>query len=175
MGEMLRLARPGSKAAGVFAEGQGEKSWDIFMDQALGQAAAAQGAGMMGAPHPTLAQAARQLADALEAETALARNGALRDLMALAEAKRLAFACFREACATRSPGTPTSESERNALRAVLAAADESALVLDAVQATLGRFLDGVREAASTLADAGTYAPSGRPARHVLAVQIDASV
>ncbi len=43
MGEMLRLARPGSKAAGVFAEGQGEKSWDIFMDQALGQAAAAQG------------------------------------------------------------------------------------------------------------------------------------
>jgi Rod binding domain-containing protein len=43
MSEMLRLARPGSKAAGAFAEGQGEKSWQIFMDQALGQAAAAQG------------------------------------------------------------------------------------------------------------------------------------
>ncbi len=43
MGEMLRLARPGSKAAGEFAEGDGEKSWQIFMDQALGQAAAAQG------------------------------------------------------------------------------------------------------------------------------------
>jgi Rod binding domain-containing protein len=43
MGEMLRLARPGSKAAGDFAEGQGEKSWQIFMDQALGQEAAAHG------------------------------------------------------------------------------------------------------------------------------------
>ncbi len=43
MGEMLRLARPGSKATGVFTEGQGEKSWQVFMDQALGQAAAAQG------------------------------------------------------------------------------------------------------------------------------------
>jgi hypothetical protein len=130
---------------------------------------------MMREPPTALAQAARQLAAALDAETALARNGALRELMAVAEAKRLAFAGFREACAARAPGTPTSENERNAWRAVLAAADESALVLDAVQATLGRFLDGVREAASTLADAGTYAPSGRPARHVLAVHLDASV
>jgi len=130
---------------------------------------------MMREPRTALAQAARQLAAALDAETALARNGALRDLMVVAEAKRLAFASFREVCTARAPGTPTSENERNALRAVLAAADESALVLDAVQATLGRFLDGVREAASTLADAGTYAPSGRPARHVLAVHLDASV
>jgi hypothetical protein len=130
---------------------------------------------MMREPRSALAQAARRLAAALDAETALARNGALRELMAVAEAKQLAFTRFRDACATRAPGAPTSENERNALRAVLAAADESALVLDAVQVTLGRFLDGVREAASTLADAGTYAPSGRPARHVLAVHLDASV
>jgi Rod binding domain-containing protein len=43
LGEMLRLTRPESKAAGAFAEGQGEKSWQVFMDQALGQAATAHG------------------------------------------------------------------------------------------------------------------------------------
>lgn len=43
MGEMLRLARPGNKAAGVFSEGQAEKTWNVFMDQALGQAVVAQG------------------------------------------------------------------------------------------------------------------------------------
>ena len=40
MTEMLRLTRPPAKAAGVFAVGTGEKSWQILMDQALGQAAA---------------------------------------------------------------------------------------------------------------------------------------
>jgi len=97
-------------------------------------------------------------------------------LAAAAEAKREAFAEFQEACAAHPPGTPASEDDLAELRALLAAASESALVLDAVQATLGRFLDGVREAASTLADAGTYAPrSGRPARHIVAVHLDASV
>jgi len=43
MTEMLRLARPPAKAAGVFAPGHAEKSWQIFMDQALGEAAAAKG------------------------------------------------------------------------------------------------------------------------------------
>ena len=43
MSEMLRLARAPAKAAGSFAPGQGEKSWQIMMDQALGQAASAQG------------------------------------------------------------------------------------------------------------------------------------
>jgi Rod binding domain-containing protein len=41
LGEMLRLTRPESKTSGNFAEGQGEKSWQVFMNQALGQAAAA--------------------------------------------------------------------------------------------------------------------------------------
>ena len=41
LGEMLRLTRPESKASGSFAEGQGEKSWQVFMNQALGQAATA--------------------------------------------------------------------------------------------------------------------------------------
>lgn len=43
MTEMLRLARPPSHAAGPFAEGQGEKTFQVFMDQALGDAAAAKG------------------------------------------------------------------------------------------------------------------------------------
>ena len=48
MTEMLRLARPQNKAAGVFAAGNGERSWSMFMDQALGQAAVAkQGTGLL--------------------------------------------------------------------------------------------------------------------------------
>jgi Rod binding domain-containing protein len=43
MTEMLRLARPPSHAAAPFAPGHAEKSWQIFMDQALGQAAVAKG------------------------------------------------------------------------------------------------------------------------------------
>jgi Rod binding domain-containing protein len=42
MTEMLHQARPAPKASGVFATGAGEKSWQVFMDQALGQAAASQ-------------------------------------------------------------------------------------------------------------------------------------
>lgn len=43
MTEMLRLARPPSHAVGRFATGHAEKSWQIFMDQALGEAATAKG------------------------------------------------------------------------------------------------------------------------------------
>ena len=44
MTEMVRLARPENKAVGAFKSGTGERSWQIFMDQALGQAAAGQDA-----------------------------------------------------------------------------------------------------------------------------------
>jgi Rod binding domain-containing protein len=43
MTEMIRLARPPSHAVGRFAPGHAEKTWQIFMDQALGEAAAAKG------------------------------------------------------------------------------------------------------------------------------------
>ena len=39
MTEMMHQARPQSGAAGVFKPGAAEKSWQVFMDQALGQAA----------------------------------------------------------------------------------------------------------------------------------------
>ncbi len=43
MTEMLRLARPSPNAAGNFAPSHAEKSWQVFMDQALGDAAVAKG------------------------------------------------------------------------------------------------------------------------------------
>ena len=43
MTEMLRMAHPSSQASGVFAAGVGETTWRGFMDQALGQALAANG------------------------------------------------------------------------------------------------------------------------------------
>jgi Rod binding domain-containing protein len=42
MTEMMHQARPSPQAGGVFAAGIGEKSWQVFMDQALGKAAASQ-------------------------------------------------------------------------------------------------------------------------------------
>lgn len=43
MTEMIRHARPSNQAAGPFASGKSEETWSVFMDQALGQAAAANG------------------------------------------------------------------------------------------------------------------------------------
>ncbi|HQT76104.1 MAG TPA: hypothetical protein PLD10_03545 [Rhodopila sp.] len=43
MTEMIRSARPPSHAAGRFATGNAEKTWQVFMDQALGDAAVAGG------------------------------------------------------------------------------------------------------------------------------------
>jgi hypothetical protein len=54
------------------------------------------------------------------------------------------------------------------------AANESALVLEAVKGTLDDFLARLRAAVSSLADPGTYGPAGWRSRHVLAVRLDAS-
>jgi peptidoglycan hydrolase FlgJ len=43
MSEMLRLARPPDKAAPGFGAGQEGGTWQVFMDQALGEAATAKG------------------------------------------------------------------------------------------------------------------------------------
>ncbi len=43
MTEMMHHVRPQSNAAGVFAPSAAERSWQVFMDQALGQAAASGG------------------------------------------------------------------------------------------------------------------------------------
>jgi hypothetical protein len=114
------------------------------------------------------------LIDALRDETMLARTGELARLQQAAMAKHQAFVAFRDACAERDAEYPESGAEQEALRHLLAAANESALVLEAVKGTLDDFVARLREAVSSLADSGTYGPTAWRARHVRAVRLDAS-
>ncbi len=59
MTEMLRHARPENKASGAFAAGQGEGTWSVLMDQALGQAATASGPAGDGRLRQTIEKALR--------------------------------------------------------------------------------------------------------------------
>jgi ferric-dicitrate binding protein FerR (iron transport regulator) len=115
----------------------------------------------------------------LQKETTLAQLGALGDLAAAADAKRTALRQFIEACAMRGRTPPATDSERAELRRLLAAADENALILEAVSSTLRDLARKVRAAAATIADPGIYTLPGRPARrserHVLAARINATV
>ena len=43
MTEMVRNARPSNQASGAFEGGKSEETWRVFMDQALGEAAATNG------------------------------------------------------------------------------------------------------------------------------------
>jgi hypothetical protein len=128
---------------------------------------------------PILIHAARRMADSLQKETALARLGALGDLAAAAEAKKTALLEFTEACSARGRTPPPSEAERAELRQLLAAADENAIILEAVSSTLQDLARKIRAAAATIADPGIYSPPGRPAkrqyRHVLAARVNATV
>jgi len=126
-------------------------------------------------PRPTtLLQAARRLAAELDRETSLARTGAVADLATAAAAKRAAFADFSEICTARGTIGRLTDNERDAVRALLAAADENALVLDAVRTTLDDMAGKLRAALRSVADPGTYGPSSRRTRHVLAAHVDAS-
>lgn len=128
---------------------------------------------------PSLVQAARRMAKSLQKETVLARTGSLADLAAAAEAKKLALAEFSAACAARGHLPPATAAERAELRRLLADADENALILEAVRATLQDLAGNLRSIASAIADPGTYTSGGRPARHatrhVLAASVNASV
>src|SRR5262249_10910611 len=124
---------------------------------------------------PSMLRAARRIVDALQKETALARMGALADLAKAAADKEDAMRGFAAACAARDPGQQPTDPEREQLRRVLDAADENALILEAVTSTLGDLSERVRIAASTTFDPGTYNPAGKDARHVSAACVDASV
>jgi hypothetical protein len=119
-------------------------------------------------------QATRRLRQALQRETALARTGALPELAQASAEKRVQFAAFSFACAGRQPPEQASETEREAVRELLAAADENMLVLEAVRVTLDDFADKVRKSLSSAADPGTYGPTQQRRRHVLAARLDAS-
>ncbi len=123
----------------------------------------------------SLVRAARRVHEALQKETMLARMGSVRDLAQAAADKAAAMTDFAAACAARDPGAQPTSAEREALRRVLAAADENALILEAVGVTLKDLLHKVRTAVTTALDPGTYSLVGRNRRHVRAACVDASV
>jgi hypothetical protein len=124
---------------------------------------------------PSLTRVARRMVEALQKETSLARLGALNELASAASDKEAAMRAFAEACAARGDTISASAGEREELRRVLAAANENALILEAVTSTLGDLAAKVRTAATTALDPGTYSLNGRGRRHVRAARVDASV
>jgi hypothetical protein len=128
---------------------------------------------------PALVAAARRMAKTLQKETDCARMGSLGDLAEAAEAKKAALQEFTLACVPRGQTPPVTAAERAELRRLLAHADENALILEAVSATLQDLSGKLRSAAAAVADPGTYTVSGRiprrPGRHVLAACVNASV
>jgi hypothetical protein len=128
----------------------------------------------MTAAPPTFLQLTIQLTEALREETVLARTGALAQLSRAAIAKQQAFKAFSEACGARGESDPGDEAEQEALRDLVMAANESALVLEAVKGTLDDFVARLKAAVKSLADSGTYGPNAARCRDVVAVRIDAS-
>jgi hypothetical protein len=127
----------------------------------------------------SLIPAARRMAKSLQKETDCARMGSLVDLAEAAEAKKAALQEFTLACGARGRIPPATTAERAELRRLLAHADENALILEAVSATLQDLSGKLRSAAAAVADPGTYTLPGRTAkrlvRHVLAACVNASV
>jgi hypothetical protein len=114
-------------------------------------------------------EAARHLTHVLRREAAAARRAALPDLIALAEEKREAMA------ALASAGMPEGPSDHEAVRELLAAAEENAMVLGAVAGLVGAIETRLREELTAATDPGTYAPKTRlrrPLRHSLAARVD---
>jgi hypothetical protein len=121
----------------------------------------------------TFLEATIRLTEALRQETALARTGALGEFGRAAAAKQEAFDLFNKACAAHDPRNRSSAEEQEVLRDLLAAANESALVLEAVRNVLDDFVARLKAAVSALADAGTYGLNPQRSRHVQAVRLDA--
>lgn len=128
----------------------------------------------MSNPVPSLVKAARHLLAALQRETSIARLGAVADLAAAAEAKRSAFADFKAATEAYDEQPPGLPAEREALRQLLAAAQENAIVLAAVRQAVEDLPRRLRAAVIAAVDPGTYSLRESSARHVLAARVNAS-
>lgn len=116
-----------------------------------------------------LLQAARALHQVLEQEAAAARQAALPELHRLIAEKRRAVALLAQA------GPPQSEAERQALRGMMRAAEENAMVLGAVAGALEAVRDQLRSDLAEAADPGLYGPAGprrQRLRHTLAASFD---
>jgi hypothetical protein len=123
-----------------------------------------------------LLEAAARLQAVLWRETEAASTGPLAMLGSLMEEKREALASLALA------GPPASIAERAALRLMMAAAEENALVLGAVADALDTVRETLRIDLSRAADPGIYGPQGspfpgprrRPLRHTLAASLDST-
>ena len=117
-----------------------------------------------------LVTAAERLRAVLEQEAAAARQASLPDLLRLIEEKRLAVAALAQA------GLPGTEAEREALRAMMRAAEENAWLLGAVSGALEGVEARLRRDLSQAADPGLYGPPEGPRRrglrHTLAASLD---
>ena len=120
-----------------------------------------------------LGAATRRLTEALEQETRLARCGALDRLVAAASAKQNAFAAFSDAGGNAAPGETMELADRHAIRDLLLAANENAIVLEAVKSTLDDAAARLRTVLGSMADPGVYSRAGQSVRHVPAARIDA--
>jgi ferric-dicitrate binding protein FerR (iron transport regulator) len=128
---------------------------------------------------PSLIAAARRMANSLQKETDCARLGSLSDLAEAAEDKQQALQELTCAYAARGRSPLPTAAERAELRRLLAHADENALILEAVNATLQDLAGKLRGAAAAAADPGTYTLPGRTTkrsgRHVVAACVNASI
>jgi hypothetical protein len=120
-----------------------------------------------------LAIAAQRLKEAVEQETRVARAGALDTLAAAAAAKQTAFTAFSDVRTDGPTRGTLATSDRKAIEDLLIAANENAIVLEAVKSTLDDAAARVQALLSAAADPGTYSRLGRTARHIQATRIDA--
>ncbi|MFC3126135.1 hypothetical protein ACFOD4_13790 [Pseudoroseomonas globiformis] len=113
-------------------------------------------------------KAAEDLRAVLEAEAAIARQAQLTELVKMVDRKREAVAALAGA------GVPEDDASRDALAAMLRAAEENALVLGAVAGALEMVRERLRQDVTGAADPGLYGPAARrrPLRHTLAAQLD---
>ena len=121
----------------------------------------------------SLAAAVLRLTAALENETSLARVGALEDLAAAAAEKQAAF----DALCVLHDGSQSCEIDKmvdqGIMRALMSAAKENAVVLEAVKSTLDAAAHRLRSLVGSVVDPGTYGRFGQPARHIPAARINA--
>jgi hypothetical protein len=123
-----------------------------------------------------LGESALALCEILIRETHVANNGGLNALSSAVRAKRGAWEKFR-ALSTKATQEETvpGYADREALKQLVAAAKENALILEAVQHTINDFAGRLRVALTSAADPGVYGPKGKGPRHALAARFDSKI
>jgi hypothetical protein len=123
-----------------------------------------------------LIEAARRLQSVLMRETAAARRASLSELTEIFDEKEEALAAL--IAAEPPPGEIPADTVRSALRDMLAAAEENALVLGAVAGAMEAVQDRLRQDLAATTNPGTYAPQAGPRgglRRSLAATINRTV